>query len=145
MVGAKKKHAFVSYGSFRDNNFMQALARLTNHRFKDPKAAYRVMKISKAIEKELPEAQELFLKTVKEYAILDDKGEILPAEEGKHGTYKIKEGSEAAWKEAYTKFQDIKSDLNWPKLTLDDIAGMDVSAADLNALELLVEVEGEPS
>lgn len=145
MTVAKKNLAFVSYGSFRDNSFMQSLARLTNHKFKNPKAAYRVMKITKGIEKELPQAQELFLKSLKEYAILDDKGNIAPAEDGKEGTYKIKDECVDAWRKAYTDFQEIKADLGWHKLTLDDIEGMDVSAADLNALDCIIEVDAEPS
>ena len=141
-----KNPATVSYGQFQEATFMRTMAKLTNQPFKNPKTAYSVMKITKAMDTEMNQAQELFIKTLKEYAKLDDKGEIKPmVKDGQEqpGTYEIQEGKIEDWKKAFTEFKAIEADLGWNKIKLNDLEGMSLSANDLDHLETIVETDLE--
>jgi len=138
--GAKKDLASVSYGLFQDDTFMGAVARLTAHKFKDPRTTLHVMKLSKAVSEELTCAQKCFITTLKDYAELDDSGEI-KAMKDKPGTYKIKEAKVKEWQTAFNEFKSIKSSLNRKKLAFEDLDGFTVSALELDALGGLIKVE----
>jgi len=134
----EKTLATIAYGQFQDATFMAALARLGSHKFKNPKTTFRVMKLTKAINKELNDSQELFVKTLKEYAKLDDKGEFVP-QDNKPGTYVIREEKVDEWKIAFNEFKVIEPSLHRKKLSLDELEDFTTSAVEMNGMSKLID------
>ena len=136
----EKNLAFLTYGLYQDSTYMQAVARLTAHKFKDPRTTFHVMKLTKKISEELKTAQECFIKTLMNYAELDENEEIKPMED-KPDTYKIKEDKVEEWKEAFPKYKEIKVSLNRKKVNLADLEGFDMSAMEMDALAGIIDVD----
>jgi hypothetical protein len=122
--------------------FVQALVKLGKFEgFKEQRVAYNVAKVIRRFDAESTIAQELFLKLVKQYAVLDEKGNIKSPED-KPGTYEIPDEKVADWKKAKEDFDDVEFELDCHKIRLEQLGNAPLSPIDLNALEpLLSELE----
>jgi len=98
------------------------------------------MKLSESINKEMQVAQKTFIETLKSYAKLDNKGNFVPKDD-KPGTYMIQDGKEKEWEETFKKFAKTEACLNRKKLSAEELAGFDLSAADMDSLKGVIDIE----
>lgn len=115
-----------------------------NYPFRNIRTSYDVLKLTKKLNIELKNAQELFISQLKQFAYTDEKGNILP-NEGKPDTYKIKEDLIPEWEKNFKEFNSMEHELGVYKLTLQDLDGLTLSANDLSQLESIIVVEEEPA
>lgn len=128
----------LTYGMLRNGTFFPAFGKLYNASgIKDVRVIQNISRIQKLLDKYATEAQEIFLKLVKEYAVLDDKGEILP-HDGVPNTYKIQEEKQGEWEEKVKEFTSTKVSLSAKRIHLHELVGVPLSARDLNELECLM-------
>jgi hypothetical protein len=111
---------------------------------KDVKAVANVARLGKLLDKEAELCQEVFIKVVKQYAHLDDKGEI-KSPEGRPGGFEIKEENKDAWVKAMEDFNATEAELFAKKIAGHDLVGANLSPADLVMLEpiLLIDLGDE--
>lgn len=132
----------ITVAKFKDMAFMQGVALLNLHNFKDAKAGYRAARLCKWVNAESQLAQEQFKKLVQQHAILDEKGEVAP-HEGQPGTYKIKEGGEEAWKQALKEFEEVELTLEKVHpIKVTDLDGSKLTPQHLSALESVLDTSG---
>lgn len=128
----------LTYGTLRDKDFFSAVAKINNFTdFKDARVMANIARIVKLIDKYQEEANDVFIKLLKQYAKLDEKGEIL-ASPGKPGTYEIKDEVVAEWKEKYKEFCAVEFEIFAKKLNLHDLISAKLSPKDLIALDPLL-------
>lgn len=126
----------LNYGKIREGDFVMALGKLANYPNFGPKLAYSVAKIQRKVLNEAKGAQELFLKMVKKYAKLDEKGEIAPIPGP--GQFTIRDEALEDWKKELEEFSTIKFQIAAHKLTFKDIEKVPLSPNDLIALEPVI-------
>lgn len=125
----------LKYGHLRNVNFLRGINRLANYQgLKDPKALYNIMRITKKIEQEGKNSDELFMKVVKQYAELDEKGDVVCIED-KPGMPKIPEEKQKEYAEKLKEFMDIDFKIERFKVKLSDVVGAGFSAKELEGLE----------
>lgn len=125
----------LTYGTLRDKEFFMAIAKLNNcAQFKDVRLIANIARIVKLIDKNQNESNDVFLKLLKQYAKLDEKGEVAPAP-GKPGTYEIKDDSLIEWQNKYKEFCDVEFEIFAKKLYLHDLVPAQLAPKDLIALE----------
>lgn len=142
----------LSYANVQDYQFVQALARLCNHvQYKSTKVAYNIAKIKRKFELEAATSQDLFVKLVKRFCNLDEKGEIASRKDkdGKpiSGTYEIKQEhlDSKAWENAKKEFDSTDIDIHCHKVNLSDLDGVEISPSDIDKLMALIEEAPEPT
>ncbi len=127
-----------NYAVLRNQQFLLAMRKLTNYPFKAQKVAYSVMKISNAIDAEMKLSQDLFIKLLKQHAVLDDKGAFVPQKdpEGKDvpDTFQTTPGKEAELEKAQGDFADVEFEVKWRPLKLDELEECRISAVELGML-----------
>ncbi len=142
----------ITYGDLRDHNFNRGFQKLANHNgFKDAKVIVAVARIGKLFKKRSEDVQEAFLKLLKSYAILDDKGEFIPMKDEKgveqKGTFQMKpENIGEVWEKAQDEFNKSEIEIFANKLQLHDIVGVGLTPLELGALEGVIKgvTEDEP-
>lgn len=151
----------LKFADTKSREFLMAYSKVMQFTgFKDTKVAYNIAKIGRKFDQEAKTCQELYLKLLKGYAKLDEKGEIAPREEESvnakgekvmlkvPNTFvileeKVKDGS---WEKALTEFDETEIELHCHKIKLSDLDGAKLSPLDLTVLEpLLSEIEMVPS
>jgi hypothetical protein len=132
----------LTYGHVKNPAFLNALAKLAHQPMKSPKAAYSVARIVKALSDETSVVQAAFLKMLKAYALLDEKGEFVP-NDGIPGTYQIPEDRVEEWKKVNTEFNLMTFDAKGRKICVDELAGDAMSAHDMLTLADILEGEQE--
>lgn len=133
----------VKLGDFRSPLFMQAVAKLAAHNFKDQKAAYNVMRLLKKIQSEGELAQAQFIKLVKQHAKLDDKGNFVPIDDDPKNkdTYQIPDENQETWKTALKDFQELEVTIERYPIKIEDLNGSALTPGDLMLLETMLEGE----
>jgi hypothetical protein len=76
---------------------------------------------------------------VKQYAKLDDKGEIKPAD-GKPGSFEIRDEVVEEWKVKLDEYHNLTAEIPSYRITLDDIADVKLTANEIGAIEELMEL-----
>lgn len=122
----------------RNFSFHQAFRKLANHPFDNVKTLYNVTRIAKLFDLSAKEADELFIKLVKQYCELDEKGRIKPLDPKQPNTYKIPEDKQEAWEAAMKEYNDIEVKFERHKIALEDCMAAKLTAADLLTLEDMV-------
>lgn len=130
------------YQDLKKRDLMVAFNKLCQFPRLKPQKALMVAKVSRQIsEKEISVTGE-FLEIVKQYCVLDDKGEIVP-QEGQPGTYQIKEENQKAFQKVMDEFNvktfEVK---DCSKLYMKEIEGANLTPNEILAIEpMLTNVE----
>ncbi len=120
----------ITVAKFKDMAFMQGVALINLHNFKDAKAGYRAARLCKWVNAESQLAQEQFKKLVAQH-------------EGQPGTYKIKDGGEEAWKAALKEFEEVELTLEKVHpIKVTDLDGSKLTPQHLGALESVLDTSG---
>ncbi len=143
----------LKFADTKSREFLTAYSKLMQYTgFKDPKVAYNVAKIGRKFDAEAKICQELFIKLLKNYARLDDKGGIAPRTQetldakGEKttqvipNTYEIlpEKVADESWAKAAEEFDASEFEVHCHKIKLSDLAGAQMSALDLTVLEALI-------
>lgn len=125
----------LKYEALRDGAFYQAVAKINNFNgFKDARLLASIARIVKLVDKYQKECDEVFIKLVKQYCELDEKGEIKsPA--NAPGRYTILPEKLEEWKKAVEEFNKIEVELFAKKLDFNTLVAAQLSAHDLVVLE----------
>lgn len=105
----------LKFGDIRKGEIFQSLGQIAQLPL-DQKWAYAVAKIMRKLNAESMTVQELFLKLVKQYAVLDEKGEVAP--HNGPGTFKIREEAIAEWQTKIAQFDETDLELSATKIPL---------------------------
>lgn len=136
----------LTYGLVKKPQFVHALAKIASKPMKNPKAAYVIARLTKSLGTETETVQAAFIKLIKGYAKLDDKGEFVPAEkEGVAipGTYQIPEENQETFHKAMEEFHAMTFECHGRKITLDELEGCDLSAIEMDILWPIIQGEEE--
>lgn len=98
----------------------------------------QVRKLVRSVESSRLEAQEIFTKILKEFSVLDEKGEFVP-EEGKPGTYQLLPEKGPELEAKVKEFDEMEFKVEIPKLKLGDIEGVALSPSEIDALLPILE------
>ena len=147
----REKAVKLSYKVLRDGQFNNAMQKLSHYPFKRQKTAYDVMRITKKLEAEGKNAQELFVKMLKQHAKLDDKGEFVPRMEGDKpvaDTYVLDTDDPskmAAFNKAQEDFANLEFNLDWRQIAFENLEEIRLTAVELDSLKdvLAVPVDAE--
>ena len=94
------------------------------------KTAYRLSKLTKAIENELGFYREKLQAIIKQYAQLDEEGNPIPTDDG--AGVKLRPETEADCYAAIYELQDIEVELPDIKFTFDEFEGTQLTIAQIN-------------
>ena len=94
------------------------------------KTAYRLTKLTKAIENELGFYREKLQAIINQYAQLDEEGRPIPTEDG--AGVKLRPETEADCYAAIYELQDIEIELPDIKFTFDEFEGTQLTIAQIN-------------
>lgn len=94
------------------------------------KTAYRLTKLTKAIENELGFYREKLQAIINQYAQLDEAGKPIPTEDG--AGVKLRPETEADCYAAIYELQDIEVELPDIKFTFDEFEGTQLTIAQIN-------------
>lgn len=94
------------------------------------KTAYRLTKLTKAIESELGFYREKLQAIINQYAQLDEAGRPIPTEDG--AGVKLRPETEADCYAAIYELQDIEVELPDIKFTFDEFEGTQLTIAQIN-------------
>jgi hypothetical protein len=117
----------LTYGQVRNQEFLDACQILFQAKL-PYKSAKRVAGIFKEVRRVLEEQRWKFDALSKEHMV--DKGD---------GTFELKEGEEH--KKAFDEFLETKVEINYSKVTLKELTHVQMTAADVEVLEGLIESE----
>jgi len=136
----------LTYGTVKKPQFVHTLAKLASKPMTNPKAAYAIAKMTKSLGAETAVVQDAFIKLLKGYAKLDDKGEFVPTENDGvpiPGTYQVPEENQEAFHAAMDVFHGQTFQCHGRKLTLDELEGCDLSAMEMDTLKDIIEEPAE--
>jgi hypothetical protein len=134
----------LKFGTVRRGEIFDSLGHIAQLPL-DQKWAYRVAKIMRKLNEEVKTIQDLFQKLVKQYAVLDENGEIKPiTEDGqvKPGTYEIDPAKMEEWRKKLTEFDNETCTLDVEKLPLAALEKSRIPAVVYVGLDALLS-EGE--
>src|ERR1700692_3439016 len=121
----------LTYKDINNQLFITALAKL--HRFdawNDAQLKYNIAKMGRRFSVESDLAQEEYIKLVKKYAKLDEKGNPEPISPDKLGTFEIPTENEEAWKKARADFESVKFEIDCHPIPLSKLDVCPLSPAD---------------
>lgn len=95
------------------------------------RTAYRLTKLTKAIESELGFYRENLQAIINQYAQLDEEGKAIPTEDG--SGVKLRPETEADCYEAIYELQDIEVELPDIKFTFADFENTQLTMAEINS------------
>ena len=94
------------------------------------KTAYRLTKLTKAIENELSFYREKLQAIINQYAQLDEEGKPIPTEDG--NGFKLRPETETDCYAAIYELQEIEVELPDIKFTFDEFEGTQLTIAQIN-------------
>lgn len=136
----------LKYSQLRDPAFTAAMRKLANYPFKAQKTAYDVMRITNKMTQEEKNAQELYLKMLKQHAKLDAKGEFVPRMEGDKAvpdTFVVDDAKLGEFQKATEEFGDLEFNLDWRQVSFEKLEECRLTAAELSALQDIISVPVE--
>jgi hypothetical protein len=140
----------VTYGDVRNPMFKKSFSKVTNSTgFKDIRVVRNIVRIGNLLQKYEEEVQECWIKLLKEYAAVDEKGDFIPNigpdNQPQAGTYRIKEDCVGeAWDKAVKEFNALKFEVSAERMRLHDLVACNLSPAELSYLEpLLTDLSAE--
>lgn len=132
----------IPYLDMFNKNFQIAVSKLRSWDGfikKDPRLALNFGKITKAMEQEMKEAQEVWGKVLLEYAKKDEKGELIVEKhpDGSSG-YHILEDKLVEFREAEKKHSSNTLEIQRNPVKLEDLVGCSLTPDELVAIECLM-------
>lgn len=131
--------------SFQDNDFRNACIKLEQYPKFPVRTAYQVMKILRLLNQEQGDFSKGLTTLLKKYALLDEKGEFISSNdpEGKPvpGTFTIPEANHEAYKKERIEFSEMDIDVDWKQLKVADLEQVNMTPAELSAIEGLIDFE----
>lgn len=132
----------TTYKQIRNPQFLGTFAKIGQHtKFKHTNAAYHVAKLYKAMTEEIRTAQDIFQNLVKEYALLDEAGNIVPQKD-MPDSYTIPTERHEAWKAALKDFNDKEITIDQKPILYGNIVDINLSPVEMLAVEDVVKFEG---
>lgn len=144
----------LKFGDTKSREFLQAYSKvMTFTGYKDMKVAYNIAKIGRKYDSEAKICQELWLKLLKNYAKLDDKGNIAPRMQESinakgekvstkvPNTYEIlpEKVEDGSWEKATIDFDATEFEIPCHKIKLADLAEAKLAPMDLMVLEPMID------
>lgn len=99
------------------------------------KVSYSIAKNISKIESELKIYNKQKDKLIEKYAEKDDKGEFI----AENGGIKLKEGTKKDWDKDLKELLDIENEIEIRKFKFDEIANIQISPAELQAIDYMIE------
>lgn len=118
----------ITWGQLRDNDLNPALNKLATAHL-ELKTTIKILGIMKAIEKEWNKSEEVRV----------DFMSKLGVQSADKRSYGPKKGQEKEWDDRYKEFQAVKAKIRYPKIKLDEVKNLPLTAVDLAKLEPLIE------
>lgn len=126
----------LTYADLRSNEFKLAVRKIYGFTgIKDIRQVREIARLIKLLDKYSVEGDELLRKIAKDFAELDEAGELKIFE---NGAFKIKDEHMAAWKEKVEEFLKTEVEISSSPLHLDVLSGCQLSPSELVALEPLL-------
>lgn len=126
----------VTYRDLRDHAFRTAAGKLYNYGgYKDVRVTRDVARLVKLLDKYNTEGEDLIRKIAKDYAEVDEKGEVKVNDQG---AFRILDEKAEEWKNKIKEFLDTEVEISSAPLKLLDLSGCALSPHELNALEPLL-------
>lgn len=127
----------LKYSQFMAFPFSQSVQKLTSQNF-PAKTAYQMKLLVEKMQKKREQISGEYLQIVNRFASKDDKGEIVhPNPEDKNG-FDIKPELMDEYKKAELAFGDTEFTLNVSQLSLDDLAKLEFTPAEMDQLSPLI-------
>lgn len=130
----------LKYLDLRNPTFVRTMQKIAKSPIKDIKALYNVTRLLDKVQQEEKRSQELFMVMLKEHAVLDDKGNLVP-HDGKPGSFQIKEDMLDAWKKKVEDYMDIEWQVERHPLKLSDIASANMTPEEVMSIECVLDQE----
>ena len=130
------KDIVLTYAQVLEPDFVEAIMKCVNAPgIKSSREIYNLAKMYRRLKIKLKDLNYAWRDLLRKFAVLDDKGQVVPYE-GKEGTFEIKEGLEEDFKKAEAEFNDRKFILDCYALNFEDMnaAGSKLTAKDVDAL-----------
>ena len=139
----------LKYKHINNTLFVKTVKSLVEVKGLGIKTAYTISKIAYKLDQEMKHASELYNKLLKKYAKLDENGNIIPntktVKDGETekvvivpGSFDIPEEKQADFMKEADEFMEISFDLPYNKLSLEDLEGSGLSAAELSIISDLI-------
>lgn len=145
----------LTLGNINDDKFINSLNKLSVCTKLGVKTSYNVGRLLKEIDRETKEARDKYIDVIKQYAVLDEKGNLVPqvkkeevdgkvVETPLPGTWQFKEPANqeekdkmlAKWKKANEEFMNIEVAFEKVKrIDIDELEGAELAPVDINNLE----------
>lgn len=130
----------IAYKDLRNPHFISAWNKVVNSPLRSLNAIQKVSLLKKAIQKAHKEAQDNWTKNLKQFALLDEKGEFVPISKDQPGTFQVPDEKAEAWQKKAESMDEMKTSLRaWPLKVQELKSVQDLTANDLDALCPLVE------
>lgn len=112
-------------------NFSQFYS-LTTSRSLPIKTAYKLSKLSAAVENEITFYQTKFREILNEYCLIDDNGNYVPTDDGQG--FKIQPGKEIECNQAMADLHNLEIELPNIAFNIDEFDGLELRIQDLNGI-----------
>jgi hypothetical protein len=124
----------LTYKIIDDRSFLETLKQLSNYPFRNQRFSYNVSKIWRRLISEVEAANEQWIKLLKQYAELDEKGSFVPKTEDAPHSFKIIEGKEAEFEAAKKDFEAVGFEIDCHPLKLEQLEQMPISGTQIDTL-----------
>ena len=133
----------VSYGEIRNPGFKHAFIKVSRSTgFKDVRVIRNIVRLANILDKADKEIHEEWVKVVKNYAVLDEKGEFVREEENgkpRPDSFRLREEFVGEpWVKVQKDFADLKYQISANKIYLHELVNCDLSPVELAVLEPLL-------
>lgn len=143
----------LKFSTTKNSEFIKSFAKVMQYTdYKGTKLAYDIAKIGRKFDEEAKLCHELYIKLLKNYAKLDEKGEFVLREEermnpkGEKVTIKVpntyviieEKHADGSWEKASTDFDNTEFEIPCAKIKLSDLEGVGLSPLDLLNLENVI-------
>lgn len=128
----------LSYGRFMSFPFTQVLQKIAGSQF-PTKQAYTIKKLADKMQSERNRISEEYKALMLTYAKRDEKGEVIHPEPEDKNSFDVDDAQMGEYKKAETAFGDRVVEFNFPKLSLDSLAALSFSPAEISLLEAVIQ------
>jgi hypothetical protein len=129
----------IKYSTLKDPMFISGMAKVNRCPFPKTRLSYNVSRIVDKVQQEAKRAQDIWIKLVKQYAKMDEKGEFISPED-KPGCYEIPDEKQEEFKVKVEEFENFEFDIDRYPLKLDDLNGSGLSPQEIHTMECVLDV-----
>lgn len=133
----------LSYGRFMSFPFTQVLQKIAGSQF-PIKQAYTIKKLADKMQTERNRISTEYQALMLLYAKKDEKGEVVHPDKNDDGTpnlnsFDVDDAQMEAYKKAETAFGEKEVTFDFPKFSLDSLASLSFSPAEISLLEAVLQ------